>query len=88
MVGPFMFRCPATGLNVQHIFDDATPGREDDRVYVGVRCLACYPSGKPRDWLFGCGHGGRVAAPDCSPPTSDTILSLSRCLAEAIEVRR
>jgi hypothetical protein len=42
MVGPFIFRCPATGLNVQHIFDDATPGsREDDRAYVGVRCLAC-----------------------------------------------
>ena len=41
MDGPFIFRCPATGLNVQHIFDDATPGREDDRAYVGVRCLAC-----------------------------------------------
>jgi hypothetical protein len=38
MVGPFIFRCPATGLNVQHIFDDATLGREDDRAYVGVRC--------------------------------------------------
>jgi hypothetical protein len=31
----------ATGLNVQHVFDDATPGLEDDRAYVGVRCLAC-----------------------------------------------
>jgi hypothetical protein len=41
MVGPFIFRCPTTGLNVQHIFDDATRGGEDDRVYVGVRCLAC-----------------------------------------------
>jgi hypothetical protein len=41
MDGPFIFRCPATGLNVQHIFDDATPGGEDDRTYVGVRCLAC-----------------------------------------------
>jgi hypothetical protein len=41
MVGPFIFRCPATGLNVQHIFDDVTPSRENDRAYVGVRCLAC-----------------------------------------------
>jgi hypothetical protein len=41
MVGPFISQCPVTGLNVQHIFDDATPGREDDRAYVGVRCLAC-----------------------------------------------
>ena len=40
MVGPFIFRCPATDLNVQHIFDDA-PEADDDRVYVGVRCLAC-----------------------------------------------
>ena len=40
MVGPFIFRCPATGLNVQHIFDEA-PEADDDRVYVGVRCLAC-----------------------------------------------
>ena len=41
MDGPFIFRCPATGLNVQYIFDEATPGDEDHRVYVGVRCLAC-----------------------------------------------
>ena len=36
MDGPFIFHCPATGLNVQHIFDNATPGREDDRAYVGA----------------------------------------------------
>jgi hypothetical protein len=41
MERPFIFRCPATGLNVQHIFDEATTGREDHRAYVGVRCLAC-----------------------------------------------
>ena len=41
MVGPFIFRCPSTGLNVQHLFSHATPGNEDDRLYVGVRCLAC-----------------------------------------------
>ena len=41
MVGPFIFRCPATGLNVQHHFEDDAPETGDDRVYVGVRCLAC-----------------------------------------------
>jgi hypothetical protein len=40
MVGPFIFRCPTTGLNVQHVFEEA-PETDDDRVYVGVRCLAC-----------------------------------------------
>jgi hypothetical protein len=40
MVGPFIFRCPATGLNVQHIFDDEAPETGDERAYVGVRCLA------------------------------------------------
>ena len=40
MVGPFIFRCPATGLNVQHLFEEA-PETDDDRAYVGVRCLAC-----------------------------------------------
>ena len=40
MVGPFIFRCPATGLNVQHVFDDEAPETGDDRAYVGVRCLA------------------------------------------------
>jgi hypothetical protein len=41
MVGPFIFRCPATGLNVQHVFDDDASDIEDERAYVGVRCLAC-----------------------------------------------
>jgi hypothetical protein len=41
MVGPFIFRCPATGLNVQHILDDEAPETGDARAYVGVRCLAC-----------------------------------------------
>jgi hypothetical protein len=40
MVGPFMFRCPATGLNVQHIFE--APETGDGRAYVGVQCLACW----------------------------------------------
>ena len=35
-------RCPTTGLNVQHVFDDDEgTDTEDARVYVGVRCLAC-----------------------------------------------
>ena len=41
MVGPFIFRCPTTGLNVQHVFDDDGTDTEDARAYVGVRCLAC-----------------------------------------------
>jgi hypothetical protein len=41
MVGPFIFRCPVTGLNVQHIFHDEAPETGDERAYVGVRCLAC-----------------------------------------------
>ncbi len=41
MVGPFVFRCPATGLNVQHIFDDEVSETGNERDYVGVRCLAC-----------------------------------------------
>jgi hypothetical protein len=40
MNGPFIFRCPATGVNVQHIFE-GEPVTGDDRAYVGVRCLAC-----------------------------------------------
>jgi hypothetical protein len=48
MVGPFIFRCPATSLNVQHIFDDEAPETGDERAYVGVRCLAC-TGGEPRD---------------------------------------
>jgi hypothetical protein len=41
MIGPFIFRCPATGLNVQHVFDDEPSETGIDRLYVGVRCLAC-----------------------------------------------
>jgi hypothetical protein len=41
MEGQFVFRCPATGLNVQQVFDDEASETGDDRVYVGVRCLAC-----------------------------------------------
>ena len=41
MVGPFIFRCPATGLNVQHVVDDEAPDTGDNWAYIGVRCLAC-----------------------------------------------
>ena len=41
MVGPFIFRCPVTGLNVQHVFEDDAPEIGNERRYVGVRCLAC-----------------------------------------------
>ena len=62
MVGPFIFRCPATGLNVQHIFDDEAPETGDERAYVGVRCLAC--SGihlvNPQDWSSGFRQCGQV----------------------------
>jgi hypothetical protein len=34
MVGPFIFRCPATGLKVQHIFGDEAPETGHDRAYV------------------------------------------------------
>ena len=41
MVGPFIFRCPATGLNVQHIFDEEVPEIGIERRYEAVQCLAC-----------------------------------------------
>ena len=41
MVGPFIFRCPATGLNVQHVLEDKVPEMGIERRYEGVRCLAC-----------------------------------------------
>ena len=41
MVVPFIFRCPTTGLNVQHLFDDEGSETGDDWAFVGVRCLAC-----------------------------------------------
>jgi hypothetical protein len=30
-----------TGINVQHVFDDEPSETGHDRLYVGVRCLAC-----------------------------------------------
>ena len=39
-MAPFLYRCPATGFNVQGwIADDPREG--DDATYVAVTCLAC-----------------------------------------------
>jgi hypothetical protein len=35
-----VYRCPATGLNVQGWFSDA-PSDGEGKVYETVRCLAC-----------------------------------------------
>jgi hypothetical protein len=34
-----IFKCPATGLNVQHQLDDDPDITEDE--YEAIRCLAC-----------------------------------------------
>jgi len=39
-MGPLVFRCPQTGLNVQHWLEEAKPG-EPHRVYESVTCKAC-----------------------------------------------
>jgi hypothetical protein len=38
-MAPFIFRCPASGLNVQHQTDDDPDISENE--YVGVMCPAC-----------------------------------------------
>jgi hypothetical protein len=37
---PFLFRCPATGLNVQGYSEKEQPP-DGQRRYEGVQCLAC-----------------------------------------------
>jgi hypothetical protein len=37
---PFVYRCPATGLNVQGFFADEVPAKETD-IYEPVTCTAC-----------------------------------------------
>jgi hypothetical protein len=37
----FIVKRPVTGLDVQHVFDDDGSDTEDERAYVGVRCLVC-----------------------------------------------
>jgi hypothetical protein len=37
---PFVYRCPATGLNVHGLFADEVPPKESD-TYEAVTCLAC-----------------------------------------------
>ncbi len=40
MIRPFLFRCPATGLNVQGYSEKEQPP-DGQRRYEGVHCLAC-----------------------------------------------
>jgi hypothetical protein len=37
---PFLYRCPATGMNVQGWSADEAPP-DDDGIYETVTCLAC-----------------------------------------------
>jgi hypothetical protein len=39
-IGPFLYRCPKTGLKVQGWLAD-DPSGDDDGVYETVTCLAC-----------------------------------------------
>jgi hypothetical protein len=36
-----LFRCPNTGLNVQHVLPDDGPSESDKSHYAAVTCLAC-----------------------------------------------
>lgn len=40
MASNFVFKCPRTGLNVQHSLDEKTPG-DSDSTYEAVVCKAC-----------------------------------------------
>jgi predicted nucleic-acid-binding Zn-ribbon protein len=42
-MGHFIFRCPATGFNVQHRLDDDPDVSENE--YEAVTCLSCNASG-------------------------------------------
>ena len=39
-MGNVVFKCPRTGLNVQHWLDDSKPG-DQSRTYESVVCNAC-----------------------------------------------
>jgi len=39
-MAPFIYRCPATGLNVQGWFADEVVPNENE-TYESVKCLAC-----------------------------------------------
>ncbi|BAR58137.1 hypothetical protein ACVIWV_008899 [Bradyrhizobium diazoefficiens] len=36
-----IYRCPRTGMNVQHQLDDAALERPAENIHVSVRCPAC-----------------------------------------------
>jgi len=41
MVSHFVFRCPRTGLNVQHSLEEKPAAKEQDGSYEAVVCNAC-----------------------------------------------
>jgi hypothetical protein len=41
MESTFVFKCPRTGMNVQHSLDDTLAAEEPDRLYEAVVCKAC-----------------------------------------------
>ena len=42
MQSQIIYKCPRTGMNVQHRLDDVTPeGRAVESVHVSVKCPAC-----------------------------------------------
>jgi len=38
---PVVFKCPETGLNVQHWLDDEGPDDHVGKTFVSVACSAC-----------------------------------------------
>jgi hypothetical protein len=41
MDGNLVFKCPRTGMNVQHLLDEKLAAEEPDRLYEAVVCKAC-----------------------------------------------
>jgi hypothetical protein len=37
----FVFKCPRTGMNVQHSLDEKPPAGQPDGIYEAVVCKAC-----------------------------------------------
>ncbi len=41
MDGHIIFKCPRTGMNVQHLLDEKTAAEHSDSTYETVACKAC-----------------------------------------------
>jgi hypothetical protein len=41
MASNFVFRCPRTGMNVQHSLEDKLTAEQTESVYEAVVCKAC-----------------------------------------------